>query len=294
MNEIDEVMKNPDVLVDKIVNNLPELIILFTLIIIAIIANSIFKRRRKKREEKRQQEMELEMQHLQERKEAAIKTAKKKSTHIPKPASPVPSTLSHIPEDSTLKRHFLSQINSMLHALYGPQPTDSALCRHYKCLIDEKMQRCVTDEKFYQCLIEEYSHLPKPAVVTTTPAQKAIPQVEEAQETDTVESTTETVEAVAETTEAFEEIVAVPEVEPTVAEPVAAEVIATEPLMQKPITKEKPMIPQDSTLRRHFISNLRAIIEAEMSPHPTDSTLKRHFKGVVDAELENRLNQMQG
>ena len=49
------------------------------------------------------------------------------------------------------------------------------------------------------------------------------------------------------------------------------------------------LLPEDSTLRRHFITQLRSEIELELFPRPTDATLQRHYDALVDAKLENRL-----
>lgn len=57
-------------------------------------------------------------------------------------------------------------------------------------------------------------------------------------------------------------------------------------------TKEKItllQIPEDATLKRHYLSNLKAEIESGIPPRPTDSTLKRHYDATVQAELENLL-----
>lgn len=51
----------------------------------------------------------------------------------------------------------------------------------------------------------------------------------------------------------------------------------------------KREIPQDSILKRHFISQLRAEIEAGMVARPSDSVLRRHYESLVGAELEKRL-----
>lgn len=48
-------------------------------------------------------------------------------------------------------------------------------------------------------------------------------------------------------------------------------------------------VPEDSVLRRHFIAQLRADIEAGFSPRPTDSVLRRHHDSLVGVELEKRL-----
>jgi len=52
---------------------------------------------------------------------------------------------------------------------------------------------------------------------------------------------------------------------------------------------DKLIIPEDSALRRHFLSNLQAEIESELSPRPTCSMLKRHHDALVSVEMEKRL-----
>lgn len=49
-------------------------------------------------------------------------------------------------------------------------------------------------------------------------------------------------------------------------------------------------IPEDSTLKRHFISTLKCKIESEMPSRPTESTLKRHYDSTVQSKLENLLD----
>lgn len=50
-------------------------------------------------------------------------------------------------------------------------------------------------------------------------------------------------------------------------------------------------IPEDSMLRRHFLTQLRTKIEAELPPRPTDFNLLRHYKAMVQAELERELEK---
>lgn len=52
------------------------------------------------------------------------------------------------------------------------------------------------------------------------------------------------------------------------------------------------VIPEDSVLRRHFITQLRNEIETSLFPRPTDSTLQRHYDAMIAAELENRLAEV--
>jgi len=54
-------------------------------------------------------------------------------------------------------------------------------------------------------------------------------------------------------------------------------------------SENKLIIPEDSVLKRHFLSNLQAEIEMELSPRPTCSTLKRHYDSLVSVEMEKRL-----
>jgi hypothetical protein len=51
-------------------------------------------------------------------------------------------------------------------------------------------------------------------------------------------------------------------------------------------------IPEDSALKPHFLTHLRAEIESALWPRPTDSILQRHYDALVSAELENRLAAM--
>jgi len=63
----------------------------------------------------------------------------------------------------------------------------------------------------------------------------------------------------------------------------------------QPITSKQKntglKIPEDSTLRRHFISALQVEIESSMPARPTDSALKRHYDSAVQAKLATLLNQ---
>jgi hypothetical protein len=54
-------------------------------------------------------------------------------------------------------------------------------------------------------------------------------------------------------------------------------------------TSEPLKVPEDSVLRRHFLTNLQSEIESALFPRPTDSVLQRHYDSLVTAELENRL-----
>lgn len=49
-------------------------------------------------------------------------------------------------------------------------------------------------------------------------------------------------------------------------------------------------IPQDSVLRRHYMTHLRYMIETVTFPRPTDSVLRRHYDHLIASELETCLN----
>lgn len=56
----------------------------------------------------------------------------------------------------------------------------------------------------------------------------------------------------------------------------------------------KSRIPEDSTLRRHFMTQLRAEIENKHAPRPTDSTLKRHHDAMIAAEISKCVEELSG
>ncbi len=48
-------------------------------------------------------------------------------------------------------------------------------------------------------------------------------------------------------------------------------------------------IPEDATLKRHYISILKSEIESKLPSRPTDSILRRHYETRVETELESLL-----
>ncbi len=52
-------------------------------------------------------------------------------------------------------------------------------------------------------------------------------------------------------------------------------------------------IPEDSALKRHFMQQLVAEIEATMPARPTDSTLKRHYDAHLMSLVASRLQALQ-
>lgn len=63
---------------------------------------------------------------------------------------------------------------------------------------------------------------------------------------------------------------------------------------EKPAIEAKPeqaklAIPEDSTLRRHFLSKLRYEIEATLPPKPLESGLLAHHQSIIESRLERVL-----
>lgn len=65
-------------------------------------------------------------------------------------------------------------------------------------------------------------------------------------------------------------------------------------LAAKPaVVSEQPvnhsLMPEDSTLRRHFLTQVQAEVEAQLASRPTDSALRRHYDSLVKAKMETYL-----
>ena len=95
-------------------------------------------------------------------------------------------------------------------------------------------------------------------------------------------------EAAAPAPEVKPEPVAEPEPE---VKPEPAPVAKKESAPAKVETKKVALlqIPEDSTLKRHFLSALKIEVETGMGTRPTDSALKRHYDAAVQTELDNIL-----
>lgn len=74
--------------------------------------------------------------------------------------------------------------------------------------------------------------------------------------------------------------------------PVHTEVPANIPAPEPQECCQQPKrcaVPEDSALRRHYLSMLRTNIESSKAPRPADSALRRHYDAMIDAEIENHL-----
>jgi hypothetical protein len=57
-----------------------------------------------------------------------------------------------------------------------------------------------------------------------------------------------------------------------------------------PLIDKEETTPEDSTLRRHYLSTRRAEKDAITNPYPTDSALRRHYDSVSAITLNKRVD----
>lgn len=56
------------------------------------------------------------------------------------------------------------------------------------------------------------------------------------------------------------------------------------------ITPNYSLLPEDSVLRRHYFSQVQALLEESLPTKPSDATLKRHYEAILAEKLEQVLN----
>ena len=124
-------------------------------------------------------------------------------------------TTDNLPQDSTLRRHAIAHLRSLIESLNPARPTDSSLSRHYDALINAEIEQCTSDKGAIERLI-----------VTVEAHKKALPQ-----------PVTAPIETVVNAEISVEEII----------------VQAEAPVLEATATEaNSPLPPTDSTLRRHY------------------------------------------
>ncbi|MEI6333343.1 MAG: hypothetical protein WCS87_02180 [Methylococcaceae bacterium] len=121
----------------------------------------------------------------------------------------------NLPQDSTLRRHAIAHLRSLIESINPGRPTDSSLSRHYDALINAEIEQCISDKGAIERL-----------VVTVEAHKKALAQ-----------PVTAPIEPVVNSEISVEETVV--QAEATVLEETAVEA-------------NSPLPPTDSTLRRHY------------------------------------------
>ncbi len=145
----------------------------------------------------------------------------------------------HLPQDSMLKRHYLTHLKMMLELIYAPYPTDSALIRHYQTMIAAKIEDCLNNKDKMAFITLNYE------IIKTKLKKKSL------------------------------KVVDIAEIKP----------------QQQVVAQGNKVIflPEDSVQRRHYLTNVRSIIESNHTLCPTDSTLKRHYETLINTEIEQYL-----
>jgi hypothetical protein len=67
----------------------------------------------------------------------------------------------NMPQDSTLRRHYLANLRTMITSLHQYRPTDSMLCRHYETDIATNIEQCLHNEQAMQQLVYCYENYKK-------------------------------------------------------------------------------------------------------------------------------------
>jgi hypothetical protein len=185
------------------------------------------------------------------------------ATHTVEPENkPLPAQATHkiaiptpenslLPQDSMLKRHYLTNLRAMIASLNPQHPTDSALSRHYDTQIAANIEHCLSDEAAMDRLIGHYENDKKTLAPSLTVPVK----------------TPQTISESPLNTETASENVAV--------------------VTPHKISK----IPKDSMLKRHYLTHLYAKVEANMPQRPTDFTLRRHYNTMLENEVKKQLTQ---
>lgn len=79
------------------------------------------------------------------------------------------------PQDSTLRRHTLSHLQTLIEDINGSRPADSSLSRHYDSLVNAQLDNCLSDKTAMDQLVCTYEGLKK-TVVQAKPVAPAAAQ----------------------------------------------------------------------------------------------------------------------
>jgi hypothetical protein len=94
-----------------------------------------------------------------------------------------------IPKDSSLRRHTLNQMHSLLEFCKENRPSDSSLSRHYDQLVELKLHDYTNDTDEILCLLSFYENYFKEVVATEIASVKTIANTTSTSDIDTEKST---------------------------------------------------------------------------------------------------------
>lgn len=199
------------------------------------------------------------------------------------------ATNSLLPQDSMLRRHYVTHLRAMITSLSPSRPSDLALSRHYDTQIAASIAQCVSNEAAMEKLINAYENHQKtsacPAIVSQ-PVTVADVIIEESKTEPSVqiETASESSAVVSQTTDVVEPVVEESKIEPSV----QIETVTERPAVAAQHSMSK--VPEDSMLKRHYLSHLYTQVAATLPTRPTDSTLRRHYDAMLESEVKNQLN----
>lgn len=238
-----------------------------------------------------------------------------------------------LPQDSLLRRHYLTHLKMMITSIYTPEPTDSALKRHYESMISGKIADCLDDDAKMARLVADYEEIKKAStqqfVAVKAPDQrqaaKAVQSKMNVPEDSMlrrhylthVRSMLEAIHAPRPTDSALKrhhDTMIAYKLEECLCchntmakleafyQQVKRQVVQTLSVQSEAIIKvakssatqagaKVSKIPEDSMLRRHYLTHLRSLIEVDKGARPTDSMLKRHYDTMINSELEQYLKR---
>lgn len=81
------------------------------------------------------------------------------------PVDPAPnlSMAPRLPEDSVLRRHYMSHVRQMVEDMAGPVPSDSVLRRHHAQLVGSRVDECLENAERLAALIEQFGEFRRAA-----------------------------------------------------------------------------------------------------------------------------------
>lgn len=229
-----------------------------------------------------------------------------------------------LPEDSTLKRHYVTYLASIIATVIGTRPTDNTLRRHYDSLVAATLEECLQNECKAKQMLSDYEAYRKrisPLVAvkapdstvriktslkTTTSLATHVPQdfVLRRHYTTHLASMIAIVTGLRPTDNTlrrhYDNLVAA-KLEECLEDELKAkclindyetcskafkQAVKTETkAIVKSLKTFRPHLPEDSMLKRHYTTHLASMIAALAGPCPTENTLHRHYENQIACKL---------
>ncbi|MGR9044867.1 MAG: hypothetical protein ACU83N_06205 [Gammaproteobacteria bacterium] len=172
-----------------------------------------------------------------------------------------------IPEDSVLRRHYLTQKQAEKEALTNPYPTDSVLRRHYDTMVRDLLNIERPSK------VSEQPAVAMPAETETIPEDSVLRRHYLTQKQAEKEALTNPYPTDSVLRRHYDTMVR------DLLNIERPSKVSEQPAVAMPAETET--IPEDSVLRRHYLTQKQAEKEALTNPYPTDSVLRRHYDTMV-------------